>query len=469
MNMKIGISALCLAFFALLGYYVQEIEQLEPSVSQKTHQKFSSKTRYNQQKRNTTFEAPKNCEPLHISMVLRHGTRYPSLNDVKKIDKMLKVLEKALNASSMQIGDLQLPLQNPFSHTNDKLLATVGEEEMYGIAKELLRRFPSLLFHPYEPQKFDFISTGTTRASQSAMAFAFGLFEGRGQLGASRFQPVAILSRAMDSDPLLRFFDLCQKYLTRVAENKTALHEYKTFKHGEEMRNVLQKVSNKLNIDSADLSEEFIVGMYTACTFEVAIHGRENTWCELFDEEDLLVLDYMSDLKHYWKRGYGYQITYKISCPLLERIITSLKNATELSPEDRMRGAFMFAHGETLQPLYALLDMFKDHEELRANNFLKHLGRKYKVSYIAPFGANIAFVLYKCDAKDMDSYETESLDVHSFMVQVFVNEELIAVPCCGNQTECPFEIFLQCFDNKLCNLSSLCSLERSTEAPHVEL
>ena len=465
MNLKIGISALCLAF---LGNCVQESEQLESSVSQKTHL-FSSKTRYNQRKRNTAFEAPKNCEPLHISMVLRHGTRYPSLNDVGKIDKMLKVLENTLNASSVQIGDLQLSLKNPFSHTNDKLLAAVGEEEMYNIAKELLRRFPSLLSHPYEPHKFDFISTGTTRASQSAMAFAFGLFEGRGQLGASRFQPVAILSRAIDSDPLLRFFDLCPKYLTRVAENKTALHEYKTFKHGEEMRNVLQKVSNKLNIDSADLSEEFIVGMYTACTFEVAIHDRENTWCELFDEEDLLVLDYMSDLKHYWKRGYGYQITYKISCPLLERIITSLKNATELSMEDRMHGTFMFAHAETLQPLYALLDLFKDQEKLRADNFLKQLDRNYKISYIAPFGANIAFVLYKCNAKDMDSEEAERLGVDSFMVQVFVNEELIAVPCCGNQTECPFETFLRCFDNKICCLSSLCSVERNTEAPHVEL
>lgn len=450
MDVKIAISV----SFVFAGYFIQGTWQLESPFSNKTHLKFSSKTRYHQE-RNVSFQVPENCEPLHISMVLRHGTRYPSLNDVKKIDKMLKVVEVALNSSTLQIGDLRLPWQNTFSHTNDKLLVSVGEEEMYNIAKELMRRFPSLLSHPYEPQKFDFISTGTTRAAQSAMAFAFGLFEGRGQLGTSRFQSVAILSSAIDNDPLLRFFDVCPKYLARVVENKTSLHEYKTFKQGEEMRNVLQKVSNKLKFKSGALSEEDLVGMYTACMFEVAVHKRENTWCELFDAEDLLVLDYMSDLKHYWKRGYGYPINYKISCPLLERIVNLLKNATELS-EDRLHSAFMFAHGETLQPLYALLELFKDKEQLRANNFLKQLDRKYRISRIAPFGANIAFVLYKCNAKD-------------FMVQVLVNEEVIAVPCCDNLTECPFETFLQCFDSKPCNLSSLCHVESSSEMSHVEL
>lgn len=447
-------------FISIMGYFFQHhLNNLEVSLPKKTHLKFSSKTRYHRE-RNITFKKPEHCEPLHISMVLRHGTRYPSLNDVEKIDKMLKVVEEAVTSSmgTMQIGELRLPWKNLFTHTNDKLLTTVGEREMFDIAKELLRRFPNLLLHPYEPQKFDFISTGTTRASQSAMAFAYGLFEGRGGLGTNRFQPVAILSKSIDNDPLLRFFDVCPKYLTRVKDNTTALLEFKTFKHGKEMRNVLQKVSNKLKFKSGMLEEEHIVGMYTACMFEVAIYDRENTWCELFEEEDLLVLDYLSDLKQYWKRGYGHPINYQIGCPLLERIVTSLKNATESSPEEAMHGAFMFAHGETLQPLYALLDLFKDAEMLRADNFPKQHERKYRVSRITPFGANIAFVLYKCSIKDNGSKTVEGMQ--SFMVQVFVNEELTALPCCKNQTECSFDMFLQCFDNTACNLSSLCSVER---------
>ncbi|KAJ7354962.1 hypothetical protein OS493_029071 [Desmophyllum pertusum] len=445
MDPKIVLSVLC---FAVLGCFIEESLQSEPSFSQKTQLKFASKTRY--QRRNFTYEAPRNCEPLHISMVLRHGTRYPSRNDVEKIDKMLKVVNEVIDPSTQKhIGDLRFPWKNPFSRTHDKLLTSVGEEEMYNIAKELLKRFPSLLLRPYRPQNFDFISTGTSRATQSAMAFAFGLYEGRGGLGPSRFQPVSVQSREVNNDPLLRFFDLCPKYLTEVAENKTALLEYKKFKHGEQMRNVLQKVSSKLIINPSVISEDIIVGMYTACIFEVAIYDRANTWCQLFDDEDLM-LSFV---------GKHSQLP---------------ENATDPSIEEKKYGTFMFAHGETLQPLYALLGLFMDREDLKADNFLKQLERKYRTSYIAPFGANIAFVVYKCTARDgASNKESECYGTKTFIVQVFVNEELIALPCCGKETECPLETFLQCFDSKpnmSCNLSSLCSVGSSgTEKSRVEL
>lgn len=472
MDFKMVVLVLC---FVFIGCVVRESHQLQHSLSEKKRLKLGSKTPY--QKRDITFEGPKNCEPLHISMVLRHGTRFPSKKDVGKIDKMLKVVNEVFNSSThvqKRIGDLRFPWKNPFSDSHDKLLAPSGEQEMYYIAKEMLKRFPSLLSRPYHPQNFDFISTGTSRTTQSATAFAYGLFEGRGRLGPGLFQPVAVQSRDINNDPLLRFFDLCPKYLTEVAENKTAFLHFQTFKHGEEMKTVLQKVVSKMGIPSGVISEESVVGMYIACIFEVTIYDRENTWCQLFDEEDSLVLEYLFDLKHYWKRGHGYPISYKIGCPLLENIVSSLKNETDSTSEEKKYGAFMFAHAETLQPLYALLGLFKDYEDLRADNFLKQLERKYRTSFIVPFGANIAFVLYKCNEKDAtSSKELEGLNPRSFIVQVFVNEELIGLPCCDEQTECPLETFLQCFDSKpniSCNLSSLCSLESgSPEKSHMEL
>ena len=174
--------------FVFIGCILRDSHQLQPS-----RLKLGSKTRY--QKKEVAFEEPKNCEPLHISMVLRHGTRFPSKKDVGKIDKMLKVVNEAFNSSTYEqkhFGDLRFPWKNPFSHSHDKLLAPTGEQEMYYIAKEMIKRFPSLLSRPYHPQYFDFISTGTSRTTQSAMAFAYGLFEGRGRLGPRLFQPVAV-------------------------------------------------------------------------------------------------------------------------------------------------------------------------------------------------------------------------------------------------------------------------------------
>lgn len=55
---------------------------------------------------------------------------------------------------------------------------------------------------------------------------------------------------------------------------------------------------------------EIIIGMYIVCIFEVVIFNRENIWCFFFDKEDFLILEYLLDLKYYWKRGYGYLIIY---------------------------------------------------------------------------------------------------------------------------------------------------------------
>ncbi|XP_022809597.1 multiple inositol polyphosphate phosphatase 1-like [Stylophora pistillata] len=462
---------ICVVFFALLGCVVNGRES---KPSKKTWLKSGSKTRY--QKKEFPFEAPEGCDPLHISMVIRHGTRYPSKKDVKKIERMLDVINKEIDPKWSN-GDLYLPWKNPFSLDHDKLLASAGEEELYYLAKEFLKRFPSLLSHPYHPQNFDFISTGTSRTVQSAMAFAFGLFEGRGRLGPSGFQPVAIASRETNNDPILRFFDICPKYNVEVADNDTALHEYKKFKRGKEVERIGHKLS-RLMTTAPDYSQttftaETIIGMYTACIFEVAIFNRESTWCLLFDEEDFLTLEYISDLKHYWKRGYGYPITYQIGCPLLENIVSNLKNATDPYSGERKYGNFMFAHSETLQPLYALLGLFKDQEELRAGNMNAHSRRKYRTSEIVPFGANIAFIAYSCNADDTRGKESDSYKMEQFKIQVFVNEELVALPCCGEQRECPLKTFLQCFDtrpNGSCNLSSLCRLESNTaENLHREL
>lgn len=152
----------------------------------------------------------------------------------------------------------------------------------------------------------------------------------------------------MDKDFLLRFFDICLKYIIRVKENKSVFYEFKVFKYGEEMRNVLEKVIRKLNFKFSVFLEDYIVGMYIVCMFEVVVYDKENIWCELFEEEDLLVLDYLFDLKYYWKWGYGYFIIYKIGCFLLERIVIFLKNVIELLLEDRMYGVFMFVYGEIL-------------------------------------------------------------------------------------------------------------------------
>lgn len=50
------------------------------------------------------------------------------------------------------------------------------------------------------------------RASASAVAFALGLFSGRGSLGPGKHRAFAVSTESRASDLLLRFFDTCQSY-----------------------------------------------------------------------------------------------------------------------------------------------------------------------------------------------------------------------------------------------------------------
>jgi multiple inositol-polyphosphate phosphatase/2,3-bisphosphoglycerate 3-phosphatase len=40
-------------------------------------------------------------------------------------------------------------------------------------------------------------------------------------------------------------------------------------------------------------------------------------WCALFSEDDLKILEFADDLKFYWKDGYGFDINWKMTQPLM--------------------------------------------------------------------------------------------------------------------------------------------------------
>lgn len=428
--------------------------------------RYASKTRYYGDTR--SWQRPAGCKPRYIDMLVRHGTRYPSKKDVKKIDAMLSVVNSFFDKSKPFVyGNLKLPWKNHFVVEKDKILTNIGKEEMKNLSGRIFTRLPEL-FNPQNTQEsLRFYSTDTSRTIESASAFTSGLF-GDGS-------NVSIISVDKDKDHLLRFFDQCPRYKRRVSENKTALYHTKRFREGSEMNAVLKKVVAKLGLtveQQNKLKPKHITAMYVTCSFEVAVFNREDTWCTLFDQDDFDVLEYLYDLKHFWKRAYGYQINYRMSCILLSDIVKNILEATQVehTKETSMQeknpigklGVFRFAHAETLQPLYALLGLFKD-KELRADNFATQRSRKYRTSHVVPFGANMAFILYSCNNSESKN------SLRDFQVQVYVSEKLIPLPC-GDEISCPLEDFLKLYSEHTdyCDLSEICKIEESN-TKHEEL
>lgn len=54
----------------------------------------------------------------------------------------------------------------------------------------------------------------------SASAYSFGLFEKRGQVGPTDFDPFFIVTNNATTDNELRFFKTCPNYISGVKKNK---------------------------------------------------------------------------------------------------------------------------------------------------------------------------------------------------------------------------------------------------------
>lgn len=136
--------------------------------------------------------------------------------------------------------------------------------------------------------------------------------------------------------------------------------------------------------------------MYKGCAFDIAVYNITNHFCTLFDESSTNILEYYQDLGDYYTKGYGYTINYHIACLLLTDIF-NIHEQYVSQQNPNLLAKFRFAHAETIQPLIAILGLYKDSSPLMANwNETQIANRQWKTSAISPFAANVQFILYDC-------------------------------------------------------------------------
>ncbi|KAG8435543.1 hypothetical protein GDO86_013469 [Hymenochirus boettgeri] len=369
---------------------------------------------------------PITCTPLKIVSVIRHGTRYPTSSQIKKMKKIHALIQERSRSSSELVRELQ-SWEMWYDVWMDGQLVKKGEQDMQNLAHRLATLFPSLFTtERLQKCKMSFVTSSKHRCVDSTKAFIGGLVHG--YLGFPR-TPNNVLedipcSEPVVNDTLMRFFDHCPKFLVEVEDNDTALRELDNFKKSPEMRRVTQKVSALLDVPEQELSADLIQVAFFICSFELAIKNiSDSPWCELFDEEDGRVLEYLNDLKQYWKRGYGHHINSRSSCNLFRHIFNHLEEAVTESKRSQQISSpvvMQFGHAETLLPLLALLGLFKDEKPLTADNFSMQSNRKFRSGQIVPYASNLVFVLYHCDMAETEREE--------YQVQMLLNENIVHFP-----------------------------------------
>ena len=294
---------------------------------------FSTKTPYEPPKR-VAFEEKDsicNCTAIQVNGILRHGSRYPSRRDMKSLRLLTRKLTSwlpVLDAHwSARMATWNFPSTLP--EHREKHLHNRGEEEQYNLGRRIATSLPKLFSINPISKDYEFVSTDEERTLRSASAFGLGLFEGRGTLGSTRVEPIAVRSR--DVNRILRFFDDCPLYIQSVSKNRSALVEETFYWEGSLMKKVAKRLSVQLTggRNQSLLSVDDVRLFSRACILETNECGS-SPMCQLFSDDDWRIVNYALELKNFWKRSYGYDINWKISSPLLKNVYETMRNKSKI-------------------------------------------------------------------------------------------------------------------------------------------
>lgn len=341
------------------------------------------------------------CSPVHLTAVIRHGSRYPTVKNIRRIQSLSELVRREATRGSGGLGgsgtwsrgsgtwlqDLQR-WENWYTEDMDGQLVMKGREDLRQLSVRLSLLFPSLLCEE-NMRRISLRSSSKHRCVSSVEAF---------QEGLQRHWRRRELTHQLDDD-LMRFFERCRGYVEGVEKNLTALMEVEKFKHGEEMKTVRRRVEERLGLHQDALTPDLVEAAFFLCSYELSIKSLHSSWCFLFDEDDAKVLEYKSDLKQYWMRFHGHVINSLSSCPLFHHVFRTLDRAgrprrsTDAPPEP---ASILIGHAETLLPLLSLLGLYKDETPPTADNYHSQHGRSFRSGLIVPYAANLLFVLYDC-------------------------------------------------------------------------
>lgn len=394
----------------------------------------------------TSFPAPddETCAPIQINFVIRHGTRYPTADAMKRITSLAAMAKDhdswlswhgvkgdALTPPFDQLSDWEAPWENRDAGN----LVPGGISEMSKLAKRVATAFPQLV---NDDLKVKFESSKSQRAAESAAAFANAL------LASTISTPIST-----GSDKIFRPQKSCPRYASQVTRaGDYSLWEVQTYKTGTQMLAAASRVGARIGWKGFRIAD--LLNIFDACAAEIGVTGNTSSlWCQALSTEDIAPLLYLKDMEQYYTRGYGYAISYECSAGLLLELWSSITAAVR--GDDVPKAEFRFGHTETILPLMALLGLYQDQSQLTADASPETIDQRlWNTSKIAPFSANLAFVLHECASGKR--------------MQVMVNEQPVEIPGCKH-TLCEPDRFFRAFKPYLqeSTYDNLCDVHKAPD------
>ncbi|CAH0398511.1 unnamed protein product [Chilo suppressalis] len=373
-----------------------------------SYQLFSSKTPYDTVRGDIRdYPVPENCSAVTVWLLNRHGNRNPGDDDtdaMKVIAGLKDEIVDSFNAGksklcAQDVDDFKRWKWNETMEVSQSYLTGTGYEELYNIGRRIKERYPHLLKGSQDD--FYFRTTNEQRTVTSSMAFVHGLTENSN------------LSLVVDGpwprDDVIRPYENCDRYQKEVKYSQESSDQLDAYYKSPEYVAVQNNVQNRLGIPT-QLSADDIYTFYDLCRYYRSWDPQlRSPWCSVFTKEDLVVLEYKDDVRHYYRNGYGSWISVSLGGPAVKDLYESMEASIQGNGKNLIA---YFSHDTMIEMTACAMGLFKDNELFGAT---RNPERLWRSSVVGAFAANIMAVLNRCETSGQQSYK----------VQLFLNEKPI--------------------------------------------
>lgn len=371
----------------------------------------------------------KDCVPVHINHLGRHGSRHMGKPIDEEVVKIITLAEKnnQLKASAHRLPAMlteALALEVP---ANLGQLTEQGRKEHRGIAERMYLSFPELFAKSEKP--FLLSSTYKQRTTDSMNAFWEKLISLNPDL--SQRERITTGNKEI-CDPLLRFHDGCISFENFKNTHPLKKEIEKTFASmaKPKIKDIIERIFKPDFVDSLDekIKLKLVRDFYRLCQLQASLDSQNisNGFCSLFvSPQEIKVFNWEEDIINFLVKGPNKEenLSSQIACPLLKDFIDT--SALAIRDKNAPAANLRFAHAETVIPFLALLGLYQD--DTFDDILNKPEKRNYKSSEISPMAANVQWILYHCPTDE-------------YRVRMRHNERDVRFPIegCGN-TSCAFE------------------------------
>ncbi|XP_032511473.1 multiple inositol polyphosphate phosphatase 1-like isoform X2 [Danaus plexippus] len=348
------------------------------------------------------------CEPVSIWGIYRHGKREPGAKFAESMKQALPI--RNYITTSYKKGRSSLCAQDVENLQNWQLnqntlngksdLTEEGRQEMLGLSKRLKEVFPDLLSE-LRNGDYSFRSASGSWIEKSIQHFVKGLGDDltieKVKAGADVMAPYAT----------------CGSYQKDVQRNPNIYVEAAKYMQNSEYLATKDRIQRRTGIDYM-LTDDNITALYDLCRYTwSAVDNKFSPWCAVFTKDDLEVLEYIQDLKHYYRNGYGTSVNELFGRVPLANLLESFESAKKGHGKKIVT---YVTHATMLDQIYTALGLFKDSAKLNGLN--RDRERKWRSSKISVFSANLIAVLNRCTDNSED-----------YNVVFYLNEEPMRSIC----------------------------------------